>query len=97
MSTDNKILNNFTTRMRQMILLYTEKIQENKDLYDMVDEQEKQIVQLKEQLAQAKRDYESLKLAKMLEVTQGDIDSAKKRLSGIIRDVNKCITLLKDK
>ncbi len=97
MSENDKILTLFTTRMRQMILQYKEKVQETKDLYEMVEELEKKISMLEAQLAQAQRDYESLKMAKMLEITDGDLEAAKARVAKIIRDVNKCITLLKDK
>jgi hypothetical protein len=37
-----------------------------------------------------------LKTAKMLEVTDTDVESAQKRLQKLIRDVNKCITLLSE-
>lgn len=90
-------LNLFTTRMRQMILKYNETVSENKELYAMVEEQEQRIKDLKDQLARAHKDYDSLKLAKMLEVTDGDLETAKKRVAKIIRDVNKCITLLSEK
>jgi hypothetical protein len=36
-------------------------------------------------------------MAKMLEVTDGDMEAAQKRVSKLIRDVNKCITLLSEK
>lgn len=36
-------------------------------------------------------------MAKMLEITNQDMDSARKRLAKLIRDVNKCITLLSEK
>lgn len=32
----------------------------------------------------------------MMEISDGDIESAKRRLSGLIREVNKCITLLSE-
>ena len=83
--------------MRQMILKYNETVSENKELYAMVEEQEQRIKDLKDQLARAHKDYDSLKLAKMLEVTDGDLETAKKRVAKIIRDVNKCITLLSEK
>jgi hypothetical protein len=35
-------------------------------------------------------------MAKMLEITDGDLDSAKSRVAKMIRDVNKCIALLSD-
>jgi len=35
-------------------------------------------------------------MARMLEVTNGDLDSAKARVQRLIRDVNKCIAILSD-
>ena len=42
-------------------------------------------------------EYNALKMAKMIEITDADMESARKRLSKLIRDVDKCITLLNDK
>lgn len=97
MNANEQSLNLFTTRMRQMILQYKKTVSENNELYTMVQEQEQKIKALEAQLAQAQRDYDSLKMAKMLEVTDGDLETAKKRVAKIIRDVNKCITLLSEK
>jgi hypothetical protein len=63
----------------------------------MVDERDARIKQLEAQLTQAQNDYNSLKMAKMIEITDSDLESSKKRLSKLIRDVNKCITLLSEK
>ena len=90
-------LNQFYTRVRQMLLQYKELKKENAELYAMVDEREEQIKTLNAKLAQAQNDYNSLKMAKMLEVTDGDVESAQKRLQRLIRDVNKCITLLSER
>jgi predicted nucleic acid-binding Zn-ribbon protein len=97
MSTDEKALNTFTTRVRQMILQYKELQKENKDLYAMVDERDSSIRNLEERLHQAQNDYDSLKMAKMISITDGDMEGAQKRVAKLIRDVNKCITLLSDK
>ena len=80
-----------------MILQYNELKQENDRLYAMVDEKDAQVRQLEVRLAQLKNDYDMLKLAKMLTVTDGDLEVAKKRVAGLVRDVNKCITLLSEK
>ena len=90
-------LNQFSSRVRQMLLQYKELKKENAELYAMVDEREEQIKTLNAKLAQAQNDYNSLKMAKMLEVTDGDVESAQKRLQRLIRDVNKCITLLSER
>ena len=35
-------------------------------------------------------------MAKMLEITNGDLEGAKMRLTQLIRSVNKCIAILSD-
>ena len=97
MESNEKTLNTFATRVRQMILQYAELKKENDELYTLVDQREKEIKQLQEELSQAEADYNSLKMAKMLEVTDEDMESAQKRVAKLIRDVNKCITLLSEK
>lgn len=97
MAATEDTLNLFSTRVRQMILQYKDLKKENAELYSMVDEKDKQVENLKAQITQAQNDYNSLKMAKMLEITDGDMESAQKRLQKLIRDVNKCITLLSEK
>ena len=97
MTANEKTLNTFTTRIRQMILRVKEVKKENEGLYAKVDEREREIKRLKAQLLQTQRDYDTLKMAKMLTVSDGDMESAQKRVAKLIRDVNKCITLLSEK
>jgi predicted RNase H-like nuclease (RuvC/YqgF family) len=97
MDANEKTLTLFATRIRQMILQYKDVKKENSELYAMVDERDARIKQLESQLTQAQNDYNSLKMAKMIEITDSDLESSKKRLSKLIRDVNKCITLLSEK
>lgn len=97
MNANEKTLSLFTTRVRQMILQYQEMKQENDGLYEVVDEQNAKIKELEAQLEQAKQNYNSLKMARMIQVSNADMDVAKKKLSKLIRDVNKCITLLSGK
>ncbi len=96
-TSSTEILNTFTSRMRQLILRFSEVKKENEELYAMVDQRDKEIVLLKDQLQQAQRDYNSLKTARMLEVTDGDVEDAKKRIAGLIREVNRCITMMSEK
>lgn len=96
MNQNEKDLSVFQTRVRQMILRFQELKQENQELYAIVDENEQIIDQLKAKLAQQERDYQSLKTARMLEITDGDLEGAKERLASLIRNVNKCITMLSD-
>ena len=97
MNANEKTLNTFATRVRQMILQYEELKNENSDLYALVAQHEEEIKDLQSLLQQEQENYRTLKVAKMLEVTDGDMEVAKKRVTKLIRDVNKCITLLSEK
>ena len=89
MTANEKALATFETRIRQMILRFQELKKENKSLYDMLQKNEQDMNQLRQQLEQQQSDYNSLKMAKMIEITDGDLTGAKDRLSRLIRDVNK--------
>ena len=97
MSASEKTINTFATRVRQMILKFEDIKHENAELYAMVDERDAKIKELKEKLTQAKHDYDSLKMAKMMTISDSDMETTQKRIAKLIRDVNKCITLLSDK
>ena len=97
MSASEKTINTFATRVRQMILKFEDIKHENAELYAMVDERDAKIKELQEKLTQAKHDYDSLKMAKMITISDYDMETTQKRIAKLIRDVNKCITLLSDK
>ena len=94
MSANEKDINTFATRVRQMILKFEDIKQENAELYAMVDERDAKIKELEAKLTQAGHDYDSLKMAKMMTISDADMEAAQKRIAKLIRDVNKCITLL---
>lgn len=96
MDPNEMTLTTFETRVRQMILRFQELKKENNALHVQLQKDEQEIVSLKSKLAQADNNYNSLKMAKMLEITDGDLESAKARVSKMIRDVNKCISILSD-
>ena len=94
MNPSEKALTDFETRVRQMILQFQELKKENGRLQDLLSEQAHEIDELKAKVAQAENDYNSLKMARMLEITDGNLDEAKERLAKMIRQVNKCIAIL---
>ena len=96
MTANEKTLATFETRLRQMLLRFQALKKENEELYAVVEENEKKLAQLQAKLEQQQNDYDSLKMAKMIEITDGNLTDAKERLSRLIRDVNKCIAILSD-
>ena len=96
MNPNEQTLANFQTRVRQMILRFQELKKESNELRTIIAKNEQDMKDLRAKLAQAENDYMSLKTAKMMEITDGDLESAKARLARMIRDVNKCIAILSD-
>ena len=50
---------------------------------------------VKQRNKQLEANYATLKMAKMLEVGDTDLAAAKQRINHLVRDVDKCIALLK--
>lgn len=84
----------FEARVRQLLLQYQTLQKVNKELNETVSQKEEEIAQLQQELSQSQSDYQTLKLAKMIEISDGDIKETRQRISRLVREVNKCIGLL---
>lgn len=96
MTSNEQTIATFQTRVRDLLQRFQKLKKENADLYAMVEKNEQDMKALQAKLAQADDDYNALKMAKMMEITDGDLESAKARVAKLIRDVNKCIAILSD-
>ena len=96
MNQNEETLITFQTRVRQMILLFQKMKKENEELYAELEKCDQNITELKQEVARREKDYEALKMARMMEISGNDIESAKNRLAHLIRDVNRCIAVLSD-
>ncbi len=96
MTQTEKDIASFQTRVRQMILRFKELKQESVDLRAVIEKKELDIRQLQAKISQQEHDYQSLKMARMMEITDGDLQGAKDRVARLIREVNKCIAVLSD-
>ena len=96
MDSNEKVITQFETRVKQLILKFQELKKENQDLYAMVEKAEQEVKDLQAKLTQKDNDYNALKMAKMMTITDGDLEAAKDRIQKLIREVNKCITLVSD-
>ena len=96
MTSNEQTIATFQTRVRDLLQRFQELKKENADLYAMVEKNEQDMKQLQAKWAQANDDYNALKMAKMMEITDGDLEGAKARVAKLIREVNKCIAILSD-
>ena len=91
-----KMVANFEARVRQLMFLCDSLKQENADLQSLLAGQKALNESLTEENEQLKNKYDNLKMAKIISVRQNDFSLAKKRLSNLVREVDKCIALLNE-
>lgn len=97
MTAEDKKVALFTTRVRQLLMQHEQLKERNEQLQQDLAQRDKAIGELEAKLSSVQSNFNSLMTAKMLEISEGDMDAAKARLSHLIRSVNKCITLLSEK
>ena len=91
---EQRTLQLFETRTRQLILQYRDASERNRQLQEEISARDRQIEELKAQLDALTQEYANLKTAKMIEISAGENASAQKRIAKLIREVDKCIAML---
>ena len=91
---ERQSMKEFEAKVRQVLAQFRVLKQENADLYAELEGRDGEIKRLKAELAQNKNDYNNLKLAKMIEISDADIKKSKMKISRLVREINKCINIL---
>ena len=91
----DKLLLNLEVRVRQVMLLCDKLKQENNSLKDEHVLKDENIERLEKDLNVLEQKYNNLKMARTITAASVDVDDAKLKLSKMVREVDKCIGLLK--
>lgn len=91
---EEKTLHQFEARVRQLLMKYKSVVQENGALKTKLEEQKVQIKEQVQQIEVLEQRYATLKMSKMFEVTSVDTETAQKRITKLIREIDKCIAML---
>ena len=83
------------TRTRQMLMLHQQLRQEIAQMRHQLDEAEAQIRRLQENNKKLQEDYAHLKIAKYVDMADDDTKQIRSRISKMVRDIDKCIAMLK--
>lgn len=92
---NNKLLVDLEVRIKQVLFLCDSLKEENNRLKSEVTTRQKQIDLAVKDLQQLKTKYDGLKTARTITAASVDVDTAKLKLSRLVREVDKCINLLK--
>ena len=93
---DRKLIGSFEGKLRHFMFLYDELKQENADLKHLLMQKEQEILQLEQSRKELEVQYTDLKMARTLSLYDKDIKDTKQRLSGLVREIDRCIALLNE-
>ena len=83
------------TRTRQMLMCHQQLRQEIARMQQQLVEAEARILQLHDENRKLQEDYAHLKIAKYVDMADDDSKQIRSRISKMVRDIDKCIAMLK--
>jgi len=91
---DSRLIEQFEGKIRKLVDLYDTVKCSNSELRSQIEAKDEEIKRLNQELASLNESYQHLKRSKVLEVSGHDIDDTKRRVSGLVREIDHCIKLL---
>ncbi len=83
------------TRTRQMLIHYRKMQQQVEDLHQKLTQKDDLIGQLQLKTKEFQQKYDRLKTAKYIDMADDDIKDIRGRIRKMVRDIDKCIAMLK--
>lgn len=83
------------TRTRQLLLKHQQMQQECAQMQRQLQEAERQIQSLHNENKKLQEDYAHLKMAKYIDAADDDVRQMRSRISKMVRDIDRCIAMLK--
>ena len=91
---DEFVIENFESKLSRLMEAYTLLSDENTALREQLSTQSVELEKAREQYSLLEKSYSDLKLAKIISVDDTEIGNTQKKLSKLVREVDKCIALL---
>lgn len=92
---DTTALDIFEEKFQRFVAAYDRLKAENSSLREAVEQGKSREEDLQRQYDALKADYENLKTTKVLSVSGRDLESTQKRVAGLVREIDRCIDMLK--
>ena len=76
------------------MMAYQDERQKNADLQAQLEACQQRLAGAEQTIDGLKKDYDTLKTARMIEVSGDDVKESRAKIARLIREVDKCIALL---
>lgn len=87
-------LSDFEARVRQLLFLHDELKAKYAVALHELEKKEQALGKLREEYAELESDYTHLKQARIISIRDKDVNDTRKRLSALVREIDKCLALL---
>ncbi|MDR1556374.1 MAG: hypothetical protein LBS88_04990 [Tannerellaceae bacterium] len=91
-----RVLAVFEVRVRDLIDICEKQKQRIDELVRSLESKDKELEQAMQTIKELKARYDSMLTARIVSFDEKEVKSAKMRLSGLVREVDKCIALLNE-
>ncbi|MBR4845780.1 MAG: hypothetical protein IKU98_05105 [Bacteroidaceae bacterium] len=88
-------LNVFEARLRHLMFIHDELKEKNQSLIETLEKKEEALQQLQLDYNELEATYTNLKQARIISLYDKDVNDTKQRLSKLVREIDKCLDLLK--
>ena len=89
------LISRLETRVRQLILQQSQLQEEQESLRKQLNEKNDEIRKLQVQNEELKQQYSRLKMAKYIDMADNDVKDMRGRIRTMVRDIDRCISMLK--
>ena len=91
---DEIVIGNFDSKLNRLMEAYTQLLAKNAALREQLAQQSVELDKARKQYDELTQSYTNLKLTKIISVSDSEIGDTQRRLSKLVREVDKCIALL---
>lgn len=91
---DGIVIGNFESKLDRLMAAYRQLAQENAALREQLHRQSAELAEARDQYDELTDSYAKLKLAKIISVNDTEVGDTQRRLSKLVREVDRCIALL---
>jgi len=92
-----ELITRLETRVRQLVMQQKEQQGEHDKLRRQLEEKDDEILRLQIQNEELRQQYSRLKMAKYIDMADNDVKDMRGRLRTMVRDIDRCISMLKVK
>lgn len=90
----DELINAFETKLRKLISEYESLREQNEQLKAALDRKQEDLMQAHQQFLEVRNNYDRLRVARNLGVTEEERVESKRRINKIVREIDKCLALL---